>query len=57
MKTKKKNEKSCWDCKYHDIEGTTFLGKCLWFEEHGMAIKEIPPDRVDEGCKLFEKTL
>ncbi len=54
-KENKNNKHGCWDCKYHDLTGNTFLGKCLWFKEHGMEIKEIPPENVDKGCKFFIK--
>lgn len=50
-----KKERNCWECGYHDLTGNTFLGKCTWFKEHGMKIKEIPPQKVDEGCKFFKK--
>ena len=46
--------KSCWQCRYQrlDIE-TTFLGICTWFSCHGRKDKDIPPEKVDEGCKFF----
>ena len=53
-------ERSCWTCVYQDISGdTTFLGLCTWFEKNGKGVnKEIPPDRVDDGCKHWtEKTV
>jgi hypothetical protein len=50
-----KRKKKCWDCWYHDLIGNTFLGKCLWFKEHGKKIKEIPPKTIDVGCKFFKK--
>jgi len=46
---------NCWDCKYNDLAGASFFGKCTWFEKHGKGKgKEIPRDRVDKGCKFFE---
>lgn len=53
MESKEKKKKSCWECKYNDLNNNTFLGKCLWFKEHGLEIKEIPPEIVDKGCKHF----
>jgi hypothetical protein len=53
MESKEKKETSCWECKYNDLKNDSFLGKCLWFEEHGREIKEIPPEIVDKGCKHF----
>ena len=48
-------EINCWDCKYNDLAGTSFFGKCTWFEKHNKGnSKEIPSDRVDRGCKFFE---
>lgn len=52
---KKGKEKKCWECGYHDLTGNTFLGKCLWFKEHGKKIKEVPPETVDKGCKFFKE--
>jgi hypothetical protein len=48
------NEKSCWSCYYQQIAGDTFLGKCTWFSKHkNKKDKEIPPERVDVGCKYY----
>jgi len=45
---------TCWDCKYQQIAGDTFLGKCTWFSEHKREKnKDIPPEVVDIGCKHF----
>ena len=52
---KKILKKSCWECRYQDLKGITFLGRCLRFKEHNMEVKEIPPHKVDEGCKHFAK--
>ena len=46
---------NCWDCRYVDLVGSPFLGRCLWFKEYGMEVKEIPPNVVDIGCKHFQK--
>lgn len=45
----------CWGCAYQQIGGVTFLGICRYFEKIGREAKEIPPDRVDEGCKFREQ--
>lgn len=46
---------SCWDCKYNDSSGIAFFGRCTWFERHGKGKnKDIPREKVDEGCKFFE---
>jgi len=48
------NERNCWSCTYQLIAGDTFLGKCTWFSKHKREKdKEIPPDKVDVGCKHF----
>jgi hypothetical protein len=48
--------KNCWDCSYQQIAGDTFLGKCTWFSKHKQEQnKDIPPEVVDVGCKLFVK--
>lgn len=46
----------CWDCRFIDLEGTTFLGRCTWFvaNKKGPA-KDIPPSVVDKGCKFFSR--
>jgi len=45
---------SCWDCAYQQIAGDTFLGKCTWFSKRKRGKdKDIPPNIVDTGCKLF----
>lgn len=59
MKDKTKEEEnhqaSCWNCKYNDLSGITFFGRCTWFQKHGKGKnKEIPREKVDEGCKFFE---
>jgi len=46
---------TCWECHYIDLTGDTFLGRCLWFREHGLKVKEIPPKVVDKGCDHFQK--
>jgi len=54
MADKIKNEKSCWICNYQQIGGDSFLGKCTWFSKHKREKdKEIPPERVDVGCKYY----
>ena len=48
-------KKSCWECKYQQISGNTFLGICTWFEQSGKGTnKEIAAGIVDKGCKFFE---
>jgi hypothetical protein len=48
-------ERSCWVCRYQDLEGETFLGRCTWFPHHGKGpAKDIPPEVVDKGCKFFD---
>ena len=44
-----------WECRYIDLTGDTFLGRCLWFREHGLEVKEIPPNKVDEVVSIFKK--
>ena len=52
----KSNEKSCWNCTYQHLGGTTVIGRCYWFKEiKNQEPKDIPEDRVDVGCKLFVK--
>lgn len=46
--------KSCWNCSYQQIGGKTFLGICTYFATVGKENKEIPPDRVDTGCKQWK---
>ena len=53
---KAKNDKSCWNCVYHNIKGENLLGKCSWFRvKKKQEEKEIPPGKVDIGCKFFER--
>jgi hypothetical protein len=53
-KTSTVDGRSCWNCVYQQIAGDTFLGKCTWFSKHKREKdKEIPPERVDVGCKYF----
>lgn len=47
--------KSCWECRYIDLTGNTFLGRCLWFREHGLEVKGIPARKVDEGYQHFQQ--
>lgn len=48
-------ERCCWLCRYQDLDGETFLGRCTWFPRHGKGPpKEIPPEVVDKGCKFFD---
>ena len=48
-------DKSCWNCKYQDVTTPVFLGTCTWFSKHKKGKdKDIPPEVVDEGCKLFQ---
>jgi len=50
-----RNRPNCWNGNYDDLMGTSFFGRCTWFEKHGKGkSKEIPRDRVDIGCKFFE---
>jgi hypothetical protein len=45
---------SCWDCKYQQLAGDTSLASAQWFSKHKREKdKEIPPEVVDVGCKLF----
>lgn len=46
--------KNCWECKYQQIGGDTFLGICKYFESVGKENKEIPPTVVDKGCKQWK---
>ena len=50
-------DKSCWTCDYQDLaSGITFLGFCTWFERNGKGEnKEIPPDKVDSGCRHWQE--
>ena len=49
------NDRSCWQCRYQNYTDSTFLGTCTWFKDNGKGEnKEIPPDVVDKGCKLWE---
>jgi len=54
-KNTEQSDQSCWDCKYQQIGGNTFLGICMWFSHHGKTDKEIPPSQVDVGCKYFSR--
>jgi hypothetical protein len=46
--------KNCWNCKYQENNsGDTFLGRCGWFRLKGQDSKDIPPERVDCGCKFW----
>ena len=48
------NEKSCWNCKFHNLGNDTLLGKCKWFVKNGKGEeKPIPSNVVDKGCKQF----
>jgi len=45
---------SCWDCKFMDLSGSFFPGRCNWFKEiKKEEPKEIPGNKVDTGCKFF----
>ena len=46
-------ERRCWQCKYQNLDGSTFLGMCTWFSHNGKKDKEIQPKTVDLGCKYF----
>ena len=47
--------RSCWNCRYHQTAGGSFLGLCRWpFEKHKRAPREIPAHIVDKGCPQFE---
>lgn len=46
---------SCWSCLFQDLNNETFLGKCRFFEKRGLPARDIPPERVDEGCAHFEE--
>jgi hypothetical protein len=51
----KVSDKSCWNCKYQDLNNDSFLGKCKWFPIHrNEPAKDIPARLVDIGCKYFE---
>ena len=46
----------CWDCFYRRDLGDSFLGVCVWFEDHGKGPnKNIPPSLVEKGCKQWKK--
>ena len=46
--------RSCWECKYNNLQGTTLFGLCTWFGKHGKGEnKEIPVEVADVGCKHF----
>jgi len=52
--TKNGSEINCWNCKYIDLSGVYFPGRCTWFKEvKELEPKEIPGDMVDVGCKFF----
>ena len=45
---------NCWDCKYNDLTGVYFFGRCTWFEKHGKGEnKTILRKIVDKGCKFY----
>ena len=46
-------KRECWTCRYQQRGGITLLGYCLYFEDIGEEKKEIPPNVVDNGCKLY----
>ena len=46
---------NCWNCKYQQRGGDTFLGYCLYWEQLDKDKKEIPPHVVDKGCNCYEK--
>jgi hypothetical protein len=55
---KVQSDTNCWDCKFQQIGGDTFLGMCTWFEKNGKGKnKEITPQVVDKGCKYFSKRI
>lgn len=43
-------DNSCWTCALRQAGGDTFLGLCRVFTPP----KEIPPTRVDVGCKRWQ---
>lgn len=45
---------NCWDCALRRDDDEYFLGLCTVFEKVGKKAQEIPPTRVDVGCKFFE---
>jgi hypothetical protein len=49
----REHEKSCWDCKYQNLGGSTLFGMCTWFSHNRKKDKEIPTEKVDVGCKFF----
>lgn len=50
----KEDKQNCWTCDYQQTTDDTFLGKCTWFSKHkNEKAKEIPPNRVDVGCKYW----
>ena len=52
------NNKNCWDCKYMDLSGAHFPGRCMWFKEvKKEQPKEIPGSKVDSGCKFFSSKI
>jgi hypothetical protein len=49
------NKRNCWDCKYNDLTGISFFGRCTWFEKHNKGkSKVIPKEMVDKGYKFFD---
>lgn len=56
MTADKQRKGKCWDCKFMDLSGIYFPGRCNWFKEVKKEDpREIPGERVDHGCKFFEK--
>lgn len=49
---------SCWDCRYYDGRGSTWPGKCRYFELLEQETREIDFNSVnpDKGCRFFLKT-
>ena len=49
------SKRNCWDCKFIDMSGIYFPGRCNWFKEvKNEAPKEIPGNMVDKGCGFFK---
>jgi hypothetical protein len=45
---------NCWNCKYQQLGGMTFLGFCKYFDKLGKEKEHIPSNVVDKGCRFFE---
>jgi hypothetical protein len=48
-------KQSCWNCKFQEIIGDTFLVICTYFSTIGKSNKDITPTVVDKGCKFWSE--